>query len=166
MAFLCESKLGLLPSEKESRKMVLTDEDHLLFQDWEYISQSSFEEEIVELLVCEEISVIIEIKCRHDQNYFLYVALCRSALILFQPNLLYSDPGPDTPFDPSQSVLHHIITLCPSHGYGFQQFSSDNLSTAQCTSLFHTLWCLGLDFNRVIVYSCLYIFVYIPFCLA
>lgn len=58
MAFLCESKLGLLPSEKESRKVLLTDEDHLLFQDWEYISQSSFEEEIVELLVCEEISVI------------------------------------------------------------------------------------------------------------
>ena len=64
MAFLFESKLGLFPSEKESRKVLLTEADHSLFQDWEYISQSSFEEEIVELLVCEEISVIIT--CHHD----------------------------------------------------------------------------------------------------
>lgn len=65
MTFLSESKLGLFPSEKESRRVVLTNEDRALFLDWEYVSKSSFEEEIVELLVCEEISV----KSHADQQY-------------------------------------------------------------------------------------------------
>ena len=55
---LNESKLGLFVDEKASRKILLTEDDHKLYENWDFISHSSFEEEIVDLLIQQEITVI------------------------------------------------------------------------------------------------------------
>ena len=55
---LNESKLGLFVDEKVSRQILLTEDDHKLYENWDFISHTSFEEEIVDLLIQQEITVI------------------------------------------------------------------------------------------------------------
>jgi hypothetical protein len=57
LSSLAESRLGLFTNDSEYKRIVLTDDDHLLYENWDFGSRSCFEEEVVELLVCEEISV-------------------------------------------------------------------------------------------------------------
>lgn len=57
LSSLAESRLGLFTNDSEYKRVVLTDDDHLLYENWDFGSRSCFEEEVVELLVCEEISV-------------------------------------------------------------------------------------------------------------
>lgn len=45
--------------EKISKKVILTENDHKLYENWDYVSYNSFEEEVVDLLMLQEISVII-----------------------------------------------------------------------------------------------------------
>ena len=55
---LNESKLGLFVDEKASRKIILTEDDHKLYENWDFVSHCSFEEEIVDLLILQETTVI------------------------------------------------------------------------------------------------------------
>ena len=55
--FVFKIKLGLFPDEKSSRKVLLTDQDHRLYCNWNFVSQSSFEQEIVDFLILEETMV-------------------------------------------------------------------------------------------------------------
>ena len=49
-----QSEIGAFADERESRKVILTDEDHKMYSNWEFISKRSFQEEVVQFLIFEE----------------------------------------------------------------------------------------------------------------
>jgi beta-adrenergic-receptor kinase len=49
-----QSEIGIFADEKDSRKIVLTEDDQKNYEQWEFISKRSFQEEVVEFLLLEE----------------------------------------------------------------------------------------------------------------
>ena len=49
-----QNEIGCFLDEKLSKKVLLTDEDHSMYDHWEFISRRSFQEEVVEFLIIEE----------------------------------------------------------------------------------------------------------------
>lgn len=49
--------MGLFSDETECKKAELTDEDQARYAHWDYVCKTSFENEVVELLVIQEPSV-------------------------------------------------------------------------------------------------------------
>ena len=49
-----QNEIGCFLDEKLSKKVQLTDEDHSMYDHWEFISRRSFQEEVVEFLIIEE----------------------------------------------------------------------------------------------------------------
>ena len=49
-----QSEIGIFADEKDSRKIILTEEDQKNYEQWEFISKRSFQEEVVEFLLLEE----------------------------------------------------------------------------------------------------------------
>jgi beta-adrenergic-receptor kinase len=52
-----QSDIGSFTDERESRKVVLTEADQKVFEKWQFISQRSFQEEVVGYLLYEELNV-------------------------------------------------------------------------------------------------------------
>lgn len=49
-----QSEIGSFSDEKASKKIVLTEEDHKVYEKWHFISSRAYEEEVVEFLLFEE----------------------------------------------------------------------------------------------------------------
>ena len=49
-----QSEIGVFNDAKESRKVSLIDDDHKIYENWEFISKKYFQEEVVEYLMFEE----------------------------------------------------------------------------------------------------------------
>ena len=52
-----QSEIGQFADEKQSSKLVLTEEDQKIYEQWEFINMSSYQNEVVEFLRFEEILV-------------------------------------------------------------------------------------------------------------
>ena len=49
-----QSEIGSFDDDKNSKKIVLTDEDQKTYEKWDFISKRSFQEEVVDFYICEE----------------------------------------------------------------------------------------------------------------
>lgn len=52
-----QSEIGQFADEKQSTKLFLTDEDQKVYENWEFINLSSYQNEVVEFLRFEEVLV-------------------------------------------------------------------------------------------------------------
>lgn len=52
-----QSEIGTFADEKAFKKVELTEDDHKIYNDWEFISAKQFQEEVVEFLIYEDILV-------------------------------------------------------------------------------------------------------------
>ena len=52
-----QSEIGQFADEKQSTKLFLTDEDQKVYENWELINLSSYQNEVVEFLRFEEVLV-------------------------------------------------------------------------------------------------------------
>ena len=58
-----QSDIGSFPDDKESRKIVLSETDTKVYEHWQFTSNRSFQEEVVEFLLFEEVNVRIALHC-------------------------------------------------------------------------------------------------------
>lgn len=49
-----QNEIGYFADDKLNKKIQLTEEDHSTYDNWEFISRRSFQEEVVEYLIIEE----------------------------------------------------------------------------------------------------------------
>ena len=49
-----QSEIGSFQDEKVSKKLLLTEEDQKTYENWEFLSKRSFQEEVVDFLTYEE----------------------------------------------------------------------------------------------------------------
>jgi hypothetical protein len=49
-----QSEIGSFQDEKISKKLILTEEDHKMYEKWDFLSKRSFQEEVVDFLTFEE----------------------------------------------------------------------------------------------------------------
>jgi hypothetical protein len=49
-----QSEIGNFDDDKNSKKIVLSDEDQKTYEKWDFISKRSFQEEVVDFYICEE----------------------------------------------------------------------------------------------------------------
>jgi beta-adrenergic-receptor kinase len=54
-----QSEIGTFSDEKSFKKVDLTDEDHKVYEKWDFISLKSFQDEITEFLIYEDVFVSI-----------------------------------------------------------------------------------------------------------
>lgn len=52
-----QSEIGQFADEKQSNKLVLTEEDQKTYENWEFINMTSYQNEVVEFLRFEEVLV-------------------------------------------------------------------------------------------------------------
>ena len=57
-----QSEIGSFQDEKISKKLILTEDDHKLYEKWDFLSKRSFQEEVVDFLTFEE-RVVSSFKC-------------------------------------------------------------------------------------------------------
>ena len=49
-----QSEIGSFQDEKVSKKLILTEDDHKMYEKWDFLSKRSFQEEVVDFLTFEE----------------------------------------------------------------------------------------------------------------
>ena len=49
-----QSDIGFFPDEAEYKKVVLSDQDHAHFKDWEFVSSKNYQMELVEFFVADD----------------------------------------------------------------------------------------------------------------
>jgi hypothetical protein len=49
-----QSEIGSFQDEKISKKLILTEDDHKMYEKWDFLSKRSFQEEVVDFLTFEE----------------------------------------------------------------------------------------------------------------
>ena len=89
---------------KQSRKILLTDDDHKIYENWEFISKRSFQEEVVEYLIYEEKLVSINrsgllvplLKYHYSFESIVFCLLpnCQFPLLLYFLSLVIHPPLP------------------------------------------------------------------------
>ena len=57
-----QSEIGQFADEKLSNKIVLTEEDQKIYENWDFINVSAYQNEVVEFLRFEEVLVYIVIE--------------------------------------------------------------------------------------------------------
>lgn len=67
-----QSEIGQFADEKLSNKIVLTEEDQKIYENWDFINVSAYQNEVVEFLRFEEV-LVLEMKYA-----FLYLILSRA----------------------------------------------------------------------------------------
>jgi hypothetical protein len=49
-----QSEIGSFQDEKISKKLILTEDDHKMYEKWDFLSKRSFQEEVVDFLLRKE----------------------------------------------------------------------------------------------------------------
>lgn len=69
-----QSEIGSFQDEKISKKLILTEEDHKMYEKWDFLSKRSFQEEVVDFLTFEERVV-----------RFYYFGICLNFILFSSP---------------------------------------------------------------------------------
>ena len=80
-----QSEIGSFQDEKVSKKLILTEDDHKMYEKWDFLSKRSFQEEVVDFLTFEE--RVVSFHASYNSTsllvilpYFLFVCF----IIVFQ----------------------------------------------------------------------------------
>ena len=69
-----QSEIGSFQDEKVSKKLLLTEEDQKTYENWEFLSKRSFQEEVVDFLTYEE--KLVRIICQlFFFHFFIFLFL-------------------------------------------------------------------------------------------
>lgn len=70
-----QSEIGSFQDEKVSKKLILTEDDHKMYEKWDFLSKRSFQEEVVDFLTFEERVVSFSLNFFFSLIYILSVRL-------------------------------------------------------------------------------------------
>ena len=70
-----QSEIGSFQDEKVSKKLVLTEDDHKMYEKWDFLSKRSFQEEVVDFLTFEDRVVSFSLNFFFSLFYILSVRL-------------------------------------------------------------------------------------------